>query len=225
MTDNEDMPLVEKAHAAIVLAAQTYNPSIFTETWLARNDILDPGTLVGVRVFSPEIAQFQTSTLQVLVIPPKMQITFGIDGDVDGSELAQGIATRTVELLPQTPYQALGLNFEFFVAPPNGQGFDNYTRVLFGDGDNGILREFSAPDAMFGRYFSKDYGQARLKLDIKPVQAGPENKDLVRLSFNFHYEVSQLSPEERARQIPEMIENWSSLRRYSESLVELATRM
>ena len=223
MTDNSNMSTVENAFAGIVLSAQTFNPSIFTETWLTQNGIVPADAFVGVRVFSAEVAQFQTSHLQVLVIPPKMQITFEIHGvDID-SDLPQQIAKRTVELLPHTPYQALGLNFDFFVAPPNGQNFNDYNRALLGNGNNSLLREFAPPDAKFGRYFSKDHEGARLKLDIKPVQAGPEKKDLLQFSFNFHYEVSQLDPEDRVQKLTQVIGGWAPLREYAERLLNLGT--
>ncbi len=219
------MPTIENAFAGIVLTAQTFNPSIFTETWLTQNDLVPADAFVGMRVFSPEAAQFQTASFQVLVIPPKMQITFGIHGNAGGADLPQRIATRTVELLPHTPYQALGLNFDYFVAQPEGQDFSGYTRALFGEGQNSILGEFSAADARFGRYLSKDHGEARLKLDIKPVQAGPEGerKDVLQFSLNFHHDVSSFSLDERVARLAQMISRWASLRDYAERLVNLAT--
>ncbi len=225
MTDNRNMPLVENARAGIVLTAQTFNPSIFTETWLTQNDIVPGDAFVGVRIFSPEVVQFQTADLQVLVIPPKMQITFGIHGGTGGLELPQKIARRTLELLPHTPYQALGLNFDFLVAQPDGQDFNRYNRSVLGNGDNRLLTEFSALDAKFGRYFSKNHGESRLKLDIKPVQAGPESKNLLQFSFNFHHDVSQLDPEDRVCKLTRLIEDWASLQQYAERLVELGTSM
>jgi hypothetical protein len=128
-----------------------------------------------------------------------------------------------VELLPHTPYQALGLNFDFFVAQPSGQDFSSYNRALLGNGNNHLLREFSAPDAKFGRYFSKNHGEARLKLDIKPVQAGPESKDLLHFSFNFHHEVSQLGSDARVRKLTQLIGGWTSLCEYAERLVNLGS--
>ena len=217
------MPTVENALAGIVITAQTFNPSLFTETWLTQNNIVPADAFVGLRVFSSEVAQFQTSELQVLIVPPMMQITFGIHGDDAESDLPLQIAKRTVELLPHTPYQALGLNFNFFVAPPNGQDFNEYNHTLLGNGDNSLLQEFSSPDTKFGRYFSKDHDEARLKLDVKPVQVGPEKKDLLQFSFNFHHEVSQLGPEDSVMKLTQAIENWTSLHHYAKRLVNLGT--
>lgn len=223
MADHTSMPKVDNTFAGVVLTAQTFNPSIFTETWLARNGLVTAESFVGVRVFSAELAQFQTAGLQVLVIPPKMQVTFCIHGNPEASHLPRQFVTRIVELLPHTPYQALGLNFDFFIAPPNGQDFNGYNRTLLGTGGIRLLQEFSSPDARFGRYFSKNHGEARLKLDVKPVQADQEKKDLLQFSFNFHYEVSSLSPEDRPRKLTEFVGQWGSLRQYAERLVNLGS--
>ncbi|MBI5723200.1 MAG: hypothetical protein HZA50_04520 [Planctomycetes bacterium] len=217
------MPKIENAFAGIVLTAQSFNPSIFTETWLARHGIVSADTLTGVRVFSSEVAQFQTSSVQVFIVPPKMQITFNIHGDSDDFTLPLKIAKRTIELLPHTPFQGLGLNFDFFVAQPVGQDFNSFDRDLLGTGDYRLLQEFSVPDAKFGRYFSKNYGESRLKLDIKPVQTGPDQKDMLQFSFNYHYEISQYSTDDRTRRLIQMVEPWGTLRNYAQQVVELGT--
>ncbi|MBW2141592.1 MAG: hypothetical protein JRG97_11065 [Deltaproteobacteria bacterium] len=217
--------LVENAFAGIVLTAQSFNPSIFTETWLDKNGILAADSLEGMRVFSPEVAQFQTKECQVLVIPPKMQITFRIHQVSGDFEVQCNIAVRTVELLSHTPYEALGLNFDFFVSFPDEKDFNAYNRALLGTGDYQLLQEFSSADAKFGRYFSKDHGAARLKLDIKPVKGGPQNKDLLQFSFNFHHDVAQMDLSERAKRLIEFIRGWSSLREYSERLVKMGTTL
>jgi len=218
------MLLIEKAFSSIVLTAQSFNPSVFTETWLSAYCVLPADKLVGVRVFAPQVAQFQTSEVQVLVAPPKMQITFPIQAEGEAPQLACHVAARTVELLPHTPYQALGLNFDYFVPPPEGQDFNVYDRALFGDGGSKLLREFNSSDARFGRYFSRDYGAARLKLDVKPVKAGPESKDLLQFSFNFHHALPEVALEERAKMLLRMISTWGQLRDYSQRLVELGSQ-
>jgi len=218
------MFLTEPAFSGIVLTAQTFNPSIFTEPWLAENGIIPAGSFEGLRVFSPQVAQFQTCTIQVLVVPPKMQIIFPLTASEGDAELACKIAERTVQLLPQTPYQALGLNFDYFVPPPEGHDFLAFDRALLGDGNYPLIPEFAAADARFGRYFSKDHEGGGLKLDIKPVKAGPEDKDLLQFSFNFHYEVSRLSLSERPGNLLRHIGSYPEVRRYAEHLVESGSR-
>ena len=68
-----------------------------------------------------------------------MQITFGVlEGD-SSAVLPKKIGVRTVELLPQTSYQALGLNFDVLIAHTDGKDFDSYNRALLGNGNNNLL--------------------------------------------------------------------------------------
>jgi len=217
--------VIENASSGIVLLAQTFNPSIFTETWLYRNGLVPEDKLVGMRVFSSEVAQFQTTDVQVLVIPPKMQILFGILGPCEFPDLPRKIATKTVELLPQTSYQALGINFDFFVTQPADVDFLTYDRDLLGTGDYSLIQEFSSADCRFGRYFSKDFKGSRLKLDIKPVKAGPKNQDLIQFSFNFHYDVAETDAATRTEKLAALINSWDELRQYAQVLVDLGSRL
>lgn len=212
--------LIENAFSAIVLTAKIFNPSIFSETWLVKNDVVNADELVGLKLFSPEVTQFQTSDVEVIVIPPKLQIRFGIHEKNDFSKPLK-VASRTVELLPNTPYQALGVNFDFFLVPPLGRTFLEYDRALLGTGPSRLLEEFSSEDARFGRYFSKDHETSRLKFEIKPVIAGPAKNELLNFSFNFHHELEMHELADRKEKILEAILRWKEYKAYAEHLVEL----
>jgi hypothetical protein len=215
---------IEHAEAVIVVVAQVLNPSIFTETWLVKHDIVSADAFVGLRVFSAEMAQFQTKESQVLVIPARLQITVDLTkSDVDFA-FPLKIALRSIQLLPQTPYQALGMNFNYFVTPPAGEDLPSYSRNLFGDGTGPLIRAFASKDAKFGRYFSQDYESGRLKLDIKPVIAGPEHKDLLQFAFNFHYELSKVNEADRPATLVRLLGTWESMRQHSLQLVELGLK-
>lgn len=213
--------MIENVLDGIVLTAHTFNPSIFTETWLQKNEVLDASKFVGVRVFSPEVAQFQTAEVQVVVVPPQLQITFS-DKAAD-VELPRFIARRVVELLPHTPYQALGLNFTYFVSPPAETDFFAYDRALFGTGECTLLKEFSVADAKFGRYFSKDVGGARLRLDIKPIKAGPKNANMLQFDFNFHHDLAGVEPSDRVKTLVKFIGTWNELREYAKKLTDVGS--
>lgn len=215
--------MIENAVDAIVVTAQSFNPSIFTETWLQMNNVLDTSKIVGVRVFSPEVVQFQTEELQVMVVPPLLQITFS-DKATD-VEVPRSIATRVIELLPHTPYQALGINFTYHVTQPAGQEFIAYDRALLGTGEYALLGEFSTQDARFGRYFSKDAGGARLRLDIKPVKAGPKNSDMFLFAYNFHHDLAGIEQSDRAKALVRFMGTWNSLREYAKNLTEMGSKL
>jgi hypothetical protein len=160
--------------------------------------------------------------VQVLVVPPKMQIGFPVNtGDL---AVPRSMATRIVELLPHTPYQALGLNFDYFVSQPAGRDFGSYDRELLSTGEYSLLQEFTAQDARFGRYLSKNFGSARLRLDIKPIKAGPQNSDMLYFSFNFHHDIGQVEQSDRPRELVRLIGTWDVLRAYSKKLTDMGSQ-
>jgi len=221
MTGTEKKAIIENAFAGIVITAQSFNPSIFTETWMYKNSVLSVDSLEGVRVFSPTIVQFQAKDVLVSVRPERMDVHFKIH-EIEGNfETQRNIASRTVELLPQTPYIALGLNFDFYVILPDGQDFLTYNRSLLGTGTYQLFTEFLDPNVRFGRYFSKDYGSARLKLDIKPVIGAQNKKDMLYFSFNFHYDLDNIDLSERSAKLLAYMKEWDNLKNYSSKLVEL----
>jgi len=85
--------MIEKSLSGIVLTANVFNPSIFTETWLVKHELVADDALTGARVFTQEFAQFKTSEMEVFVIPPKMQIVFTI-GDSAVSDSILKFATE-----------------------------------------------------------------------------------------------------------------------------------
>jgi len=224
MSDNTSIPSIDDSVAGIVLTAQIFNPSIFSETWLVQNDVIPKDTFTGIRIFSHEVVQFSTNDIQVLVIPPKMQIVFQINDPKGDYSLPIKIVSKTVELLPQTPYQAVGLNFDYSVSPPPDRDFNDYDRTLLGDGSYKLLDEFAAKDAKFGRYFSMNFHSARLKLTIIPMKkTKPDSKDFLRFSFNFHFDLTMNNSPDLVSKLINHFDSWPSLREYSLKLVEMGS--
>jgi hypothetical protein len=217
--------LIEEAKAGIVLTAKMFNPSIFNETWLVEHKIVAAEKMEGPRIFTEMMVQFQTNEAQVLIIRDRMQVTFPLNNAEGGYETSLNIVKNTVKLLPETPYQALGLNFDYFVSSPPQKNFNDYNRSLLGTGDYCLAKEFSSDDAKFGRYFSKDHGDARLKLNILPIQLPPDKKDMLQFFFNFHHDLEGIDPKNRAVKLGELLGTWNSLYEYSNKLVELGSKL
>lgn len=211
--------MIENESASIVIIAQLFNPSILTEAWINKYDIIELPKLEGVRIFSPNVVQFQTSEVGVQVTPQKMQIVFNTHNPKEDILIHKDIAIKTVNLLPHTPFQSLGLNFDFFIIEPPGEIFNEYNKKLLGSGDSKLSQEFSSSDVKYGRYFSKNHGDARLKLNIVPVQRIDDKKDLIKFSFNFHHDITNYEVDKRCARLVELISRWKSLYDFSRNLV------
>ncbi len=211
--------MIEKAYGAIVLTAQLFNPSIFTEVWLYKHGLLTDN-MEGVRIFSPEIVQFQTADIQVLISPPKIQITYPLTQD-KSCESSKVFITKTIALLPETPYRGLGINFDYYIAPDAGQDFSDLNRNLLGSGDNPMLTEFNSKDARFGGYMSKDHGEARLKLDIKPLTNTEDGSEILQYSFNFHHPLAIEAGNDPVEKLQGLLQTWNELFSYTKKLIEM----
>jgi hypothetical protein len=212
--------MIENSTGSLVLTANVFNPSIFTEWWMVQNNLLPQDNMEGLRIFSSEMVQFQTPEMQVLITPPKVQIGFPIVNDTTPSQVLDFLV-KIINLLPHTPYKGLGLNFDYFVVQPDGKDFGSFDRELFGCGNNVLLKEFNTADARFGGYFSKNYGEARLKLDIKPVTIiiMEDTRELLQFSLNFHHDLSIGPGTEITSILEKKLLTWRQNRDYSIQLV------
>lgn len=219
------------AAAGIVIVAQSFNPSIFSETWLINNKVVELECLIGTRIFDPAVVTFQINDKETVVgiDQQKLQISFktlGIEGDFDRQ---LNVPIRVVELLHHIPYQAMGINFDFWMELAEGEDFLKYNRSLLGEGEYKLLKEFAAPDARFGKYLSRDYKGARLKLSIiptiKPAKGSESSLDLLQFSFNYHFEVSSIPMEDRSIKLLAYMREWQLIKSYSEKLVELGANL
>jgi hypothetical protein len=100
---------------------------------------------------------------------------------------------RIVEMLPHTPYRALGLNFTWHLTPDGGD-VAALSRWLFFIPGRPLFRDFDAPDASFGAYLSRNLLGFRLKLDVKPVTvppSGTEAAQRLQLLYTFHADLPE----------------------------------
>jgi hypothetical protein len=74
---------------------------------------------------------------------------------------------------------------------------------------------FSADNARFGAYYSQDYFDARLKLNVKPWSLN--NEQFWRLEFNFHRE---LSDDDIDRKIADFLDRWEDARKLSRDITD-----
>lgn len=190
------------------------NPSILSETWLTRHNIVAENQLQEGSIFSPQAVQFKAELYEMLVLPDRLQVM--PTGPAEHQrEVVVSTIGRIVELLPHTPYSAAGLNFFWEI---RADDFAIYNRGSFGPANRAVQNYFNTPDCRFGFYGSRDALGVRLKLETKPHRKldDPHNEH-VGLYFNFH---KDLTDGDTAQQINDLISIWDDAYILSRQITE-----
>lgn len=211
---------LELAGASAVVVAHQFNPSVVSEVWLTRHELLAEEEKEPGCVFTDAIVNVRSKGFNLLVTPDQLQFAFRVPSEQQCDLLLQKLG-KIVDLLPHVPYHALGLNFVWlFRSEP--QRVEEVTRRLFFIGNRPIFRHFDTEDAQFGTYLSKNSIGCRLKLDIKPVIAQSINENQVRmgpavnLSFNFHLDI--LGDENPPALIRSLLAQWDEAKQEAEEI-------
>jgi hypothetical protein len=175
----------------VVVAAHSFNPSVFSQTWLARTGILREEDLSPGFLFSDQVMNAESREFGLLVVPPQLQFTPKVTPDRQAALVSEKVGA-IVETLPHTPYTAIGLNFFWHIEPEDGN-VPALTRRLFFVAEKPICEFFNTDDSRFGAYFSKDVLGCRLKLDVKPImrETAQGKTECLQFGFNFHLDIPQ----------------------------------
>jgi hypothetical protein len=189
-----------------VLAAQSLNPSIFTQIWLAKHGLFEekdfdqPNSMytpIGVNVPTPD--------LLFVAIPEKVQVAF--TEKREDPAWCQAALHRTLgviaEKLHHTPFQAVGFNMEWHVKAPTPAQALTLERQQFLADLNPLAKYFQGPDCRFGCYLSQPFILGRLKFDMKPITY-TDTSEGMRLLFNFHHDLT----EDKQNQISKFLDLW-----------------
>jgi hypothetical protein len=205
-----------QAGAAAVVVAQQFNPSVVTQLWLRDNQILAAEDFQDGSIFSDYVVQVRSRLFHMLVLQEQLQFVPAVPVEQQQQLVTERLGA-IVQLLPHTPYRALGLNFSWHLTPPGGD-VGGFTRQLFSRDDQPLYQHFSEDNAHFGAYLSKDVAGFRLRLDIKPilvpVDGGQENR--IQFGFNFHRD----DVEGGALQVIEGLRHWDEVRQETEHIID-----
>lgn len=212
-------------NSSVVIIAKDFNPSIFKPLWLMKNNIFREEELKGDIVITPPAVQIPSTSFQFMVLPDRLQLAVPRqypDAQSDIDRILGGI----VMTLPHTPYTAVGLNFHYLVATESEDSFGSWESTLFASPFSNKLHEAEDHKARFGSYLSFDILGSRLKVDIKPTNAGDKiellcktwrpGQELTRIHFNFHTDVANTpTPSES---VSEKLNKWTEAFTLSQEL-------
>ena len=212
-------------NSSVVIIAKDLNLSILKPLWLIKNNIFLEDELKGDIVITPPAIQIPSTNFQFLVLQDRLQLTVHRqypDAQSDINRILGGIVMK----LPHTPYTAIGINFQYLVAPESGNAPDNWEGTLFASPVSNKLEGVEINKARYGSYLSFDILGMRLKIDIKPTNAGSNiealcnswhyGQELIRIQFNFHTDVTNTkAPEEL---VADRLRKWTKAFNLSEEL-------
>lgn len=204
----------------MVITARQFNPSIISQYWLIKNNILAEEEFEAGSIFSPVMVNVQSKECHILVLPEQLQFSPKIYPESEEHALINSKLGKIIKELPHTPFIAAGLNFSWHVYQkdaPTGV----LDRTLFFRDDSPLYQAFNTEDARFGSYMSKDVIGCRLKLDIKPVIINLQGITTERLQFAFNFHL-QLTEDNKVDDILYLLSKWNEAREISSTMVKSA---
>lgn len=156
----------ELVSASVVVAANQFNPTVFSQPWLVRNKFLSERDLQA-GLFAPMAANVQTERFVLFVAPPQLQFVPTVAKEEQGS-LILAIVGGIIRAIPHTPFSGAGLNFTWHLSYE--REIAAIGRHYFAVPGSPLFAAFDTPDAKYGTFVSKDTLGCRLQLDIRPIK-------------------------------------------------------
>lgn len=195
----------------IKIVAQGFNPPLFTEYWLKKENFIPENIdILPNSISTPQFVQISSKKFHLLVLPDQLQFSI-----TDDSKLGIDFIKSVVEKMPSLTYIAMGFNFDYFV--PDKE----IKHGLFFVPANKLFQEFKVVDAKFGTFISKNFENSRLALTVKPTKAidpkGIES-DVYHYSINYHFD---LTKGDSKSVINSGLNQWNKYSKYAEKLMTL----
>src|SRR5712671_5954881 len=110
------MPWIDVGSVAVI-SAQQFNPSIVNQAWLMKHGVLDTeGTIQEGSIFTDMLVQVRSPHFHMLMFSEQMQFV-PVVPIADQQRFVSDKIGTIVRKLPETPYRALGLNFNWQLSP------------------------------------------------------------------------------------------------------------
>lgn len=205
---------IELKDCNVVIIANDFNITIMNNIWLYKSKIFTESELQN-SINTPVRVEVSTDNCLLSVSPKKLQ--FSIDPKTENSkEIIISKIGTIVNLLPHTPFSAVGLNFTYFVTPDKND-IHGLTKSLFCNQTAPLYEGLDEENIRFGGYFSQDFMGTRFRLDAKPVRFmnGDHTEEKIQFAYNFNI---NLSPENAEGKISELLNMWDVAKKHTETL-------
>ncbi len=200
----------------VVIAAKQFNPSVLSQIWLVKHQIIAENEFEPHSVFTDVIVQVRTKRFQLVAIPEQFQFAPAADEN-NAASLIEDKVGKIVSELSHTPYRGIGMNFLWHLAP-NEEAMAALTRRIFFHENTNPFKSFDTADAHFGAYMSKNIFGGRLRLDIRPVPSPDNKQQYLQFSFNFNRDINE--GEDSVAIIKEAISHWNDAQDEAKSIIQ-----
>jgi len=172
-----------------IVAVGTFIPSKFDKFFFIKNNVFKENELED-SIFSEHFIQIRTDTVIILISSSNLSIT---SKDLEDPKHADFVLEKIIEN-SDIHCTAIGINFDYFMYMGNNK-LEEVSKKYFYQKNTLVDSFFNVEDAAFGFYVSKDFKQARLKLDIKPQLVydtfESKQKNVLSFEFNFHSDLEE----------------------------------
>lgn len=186
--------------------------------WLVKNEILNEEDLIGNHIFTNNFIQINLNKYSFTLNNNSIILT--ISNNYSEQDYDEGVDKLILLLknLKNTLNLSCGINFNWVLDGLKDGEYFELSKKLFFVNNNALYQDFEEGNPCFGAYMSKDFKDARLKLDIKPVHAnqGNINAGTLHFNFNFHRDLLDSSSFD---ELNDYLKNWRDYKTESEMLV------
>ncbi len=172
--------MISPNSANVVVLASNYNPSIISKEWLYQKGIFTD--TVSNFIHTPVFALIESEDLSLVVDERKLQITTKkINRDTLNKLIT--IATKFVDILPETPYKGLGLNYHYTFSRENCD-----LGTIFSPDNEKLSKLFSATYELGATVVFK-FEKFIVTFLVSPSLVKEQQ---IRATFNFHSNIASL---------------------------------
>ncbi|HLF53527.1 hypothetical protein [Flavobacterium sp.] len=178
-------------------------PSKFDKYFFLKNNIFNEGDILETSQFSNEFSLTITPNYSVQIAAGQFILT-ELKPDAEGD--IENVARRILECSDDFEATGVGVNIQWFNF--TRENTRELSKKYFFNSNLLINKFFDGADTSYGYYISKNFGKARLKLDIKPakvVKVGTTVEDEI-LTFTFNFHVDLLKEQKSKAQIIEVLQ-------------------
>lgn len=170
----------------VVLLASNYNPSIVSKEWLYQRGIFTES--VDNFLHTPVLALVENQDFGFAVDEQRLQIVIKRVTQ-DNLTKSNAMARKFVDVLPETPYKAVGFNYHYTVTEESC----NLRGLL--SPKSARLKAMFSPDYQLGAMMVFSFEEFVATFTARPSLT---KEQPVRIAFNFHANVANIE-EVRAR--------------------------